>query len=139
MKRSPFSTWIYLLLVFASGIALGVFSDRIYTTKTVIAKSSATPRDPYEYQRKLVDEMRTRLKLDSAQVTELRTILDDTRSRMRELHEKDKPVMTAIHKEQLQRTEAMLKPEQRDEYAKMLAERAARDQKDREKKEKRDK
>lgn len=126
MKRSTLSTWIYLLLVFSSGAALGVFSDRLYTSNTVIAKSEAPKSDPGDYRRKVVDEMRTRLKLDPKQVTDLNAILDRTRSEMREFREKTKPQMTEIHNSQVARVNAMLSPLQRTEYQKMLDEREAK-------------
>lgn len=126
MKRSTASTWLYLVLVFASGAALGVFSDRIYTSSTVIAKSNSPRSDPGDFRRKVVDEMRTRLKLDANQVSGLNEILDKTRSEMREFREKTKPEMNAIHQEQVDRVNAMLSPVQRDEYKKMLDEREAK-------------
>jgi hypothetical protein len=126
MKRSSFSTWVYLLLVFASGAALGVFSDHIYTTKTVIAKSNAPNRDPNESKRKHIEEMRTRLKLAPAQVTQLTLILDETRGQMHDVMEKYKPEMESIHNAQVDRVKAMLSDTQRGEYVQMLAEREAK-------------
>jgi hypothetical protein len=126
MKRSSFSTWIYLLLVFASGAALGVFSDHLYTTKTVLAKSVATKNDPNEYKRKYIDEMRTRLKLDAKQVESLGQILDDARNQMRDLHEKYKPEMTSIHNAQVGRVKGILTDAQLADYQKMLDEREAK-------------
>jgi hypothetical protein len=125
MKRSTTSTWFYLVLVFASGAALGVFSDRIYTSSTVIAKSNPPRSDPGDFRRKVVDEMRTRLKLDANQVSGLNEILDRTRAEMREFRERTKPEMNAIHQEQVDQVNAMLSPAQRDEYKKMLDEREA--------------
>lgn len=126
MKRSTTSTWIYLLLVFASGCALGVFSDRIYTTSTVIAKSNAPKNDPGDFRRKVIGEMRTRLKLDEKQVSELNGILDRTRGEMREFREKTKPEVTAIHQAQVDRVNAILSAPQKLEYQKMLDEREAK-------------
>jgi hypothetical protein len=126
MKRSSFSTWIYLFLVFASGAALGVFSDHLYTTKTVLAKSVAAKNDPNEFKRKYMEEMRTRLKLDPKQVASLGGILDDTRARMHDLHEAYRPQMTSIHNTQVERVKGILAGTQVVEYQKMLAEREAK-------------
>jgi hypothetical protein len=126
MKRSSISTWIYLLLVFASGAALGVFSDHLYTTKTVLAKTVSTKTDPNEYRRKYIDEMKTRLKLDAGQVTSLTAILDDARSRMRDLHEKYRPEMISIHNAQVEKVNEILSDSQKALYQKMLQEREAK-------------
>jgi hypothetical protein len=126
MKRSSISTWVYLVLVFASGAALGVFSDHLYTTKTVLAKSVAVRNDPNEFRRKYIDEMRTRLKLDGKQVSTLSEILDQTDAQMHDLHQKYRPEMTAIHNVQVDRVKGILSDPQRNEYEKMLAEREAK-------------
>jgi hypothetical protein len=126
MRRSTASTWIYLVLVFASGAALGVFSDRIYTSSTVVAKSNPPRNEPGEFRRRVVDEMRTRLKLDATQVSGLNEILDKTRTEMHDFREKTKPEMTSIHQAQVDRINAMLSEPQRLEYKKMLDEREAR-------------
>jgi hypothetical protein len=105
---------------------LGVFSDHLYTTKTVLAKSVATKNDPNEYKRKYIDEMRTRLKLDAKQVESLGQILDDARNQMRDLHEKYKPEMTSIHNAQVGRVKGILTDAQLADYQKMLDEREAK-------------
>ncbi len=128
MKRSGVSTWVYLILVFASGAALGVFSDHLYTTKTVLAKTVASKNDPNEYRRKYMDEMRTRLKLDPRQISTLNQILDETNVQMHDLHEKYKPVMASIHNSQVSRVKGILTVSQLSEYQKMLDEREARRQ-----------
>jgi succinate dehydrogenase flavin-adding protein (antitoxin of CptAB toxin-antitoxin module) len=130
MKRSSLSTWVYLLLVFSSGAALGVFSDHLYTTKTVLAKSVAAKNDPNEFRRKYIDEMRTRLKLNTDQVNNLSQILDQTDTQMHDLHQKYRPEMTSIHNAQVESVKRLLTDAQRSEYQKMLAEREARRQAD---------
>ena len=130
MKRSSLSTWVYLLLVFASGVALGVFSDHLYTAKTVLAKTVAARNDPNEFRRKYMEEMRTRLKLDAKQVSTLSQILDETGVQMRDLHEKYRPEMTSIHNAQVDRVRRILTIDQRSEYQKMLDEREAKRQAD---------
>src|SRR5271155_4275775 len=124
--RSSISTSIYVALVFLSGAALGVFSDHLYTTKTVLAKTVAARNDPNEFRRKYIDEMRTRLKMDATQVATLSQILDETDVQMRDLHQKYRPEMTTIHNAQVDRVKGILKAEQVSEYQKMLDEREAR-------------
>jgi hypothetical protein len=120
MKRSAL---IYLLMVFIAGAALGVVSDRLYTAKSVIAKSKPTAA---EFRQRYIEELRTRLKLDAKQVTRLSEILDDTDKRMQELHERDRPDMIAIHKDQVDQVHAILTEPQRTEYDKMRKERQKR-------------
>jgi hypothetical protein len=126
MKRSSVSTWIYLLLVFSSGAALGVFSDHLYTTKTVLAKSVAAKSDSNEFRKKYIDEIRGRLKLNPQQVSTLSQILDQTDVQMHDLHEKYRPEMTSIHNTQVDLVKGILTDTQRSEYQKMLDEREAR-------------
>jgi hypothetical protein len=126
MKRSNTSTWIYLLLVFLSGAALGVFSDHLYTTKTVLAKTVAAKSDPNEFRLKYIDEMRTRLKLDSKQIATLNQILDETEVQVRDVHQKYKPEMTSIHNAQVDRVKGILSEGQQTEYQKMQDERDAK-------------
>ncbi len=126
MKRSSISTSVYLALVFLSGAALGVFSDHLYTTKTVLAKTVAAKSDPNEFRRKYIDDMRTRLKLDTKQVATLSQILDETDVQMHDLHQKYRPEMTSIHNAQVDRVKVILSDAQRSEYQKMLDEREAR-------------
>jgi Mg2+/Co2+ transporter CorB len=128
MKRSNTSTWVYLLLVFLSGAALGVFSDHLYTTKTVLAKTVAAKSDPNEFRRKYVEEMRSRLKLDSKQISTLNQILDETEVQVRDVHQKYRPEMTSIHNAQVDRVKGILTNGQQTEYQKMLDEREAKRQ-----------
>jgi hypothetical protein len=125
-QRSSVSTSIYVALVFLSGAALGVFSDHLYTTKTVLAKTVAARNDPNEFRRKYIDDMRTRLKMDPAQIATLSQILDETDVQMHDLHQKYRPEMTSIHNAQVDRVKGILKSEQVAEYQKMLDEREAR-------------
>ncbi len=121
MRKSSFSAWVYLLMVFAAGTALGVVSDRLYTAKTVIAKS--TRPSAGEFRRKYIEDLRARLKLDDKQVTQLSQILDATDKRMKALHERYSPEMTAIHKEQVDRVHEILNDTQDVAYDKLRQER----------------
>ena len=123
-SRAPI--WAYLLLVFAGGGVVGVFADRLYTVKGVSADSRAQPRTPDEYRQKYVEELKTRLKLDAVQVAKLNAVLESTQERMHQLHEREKPEMTAIHQEQVDRVHEILNDKQDVEYDKMREEREKR-------------
>lgn len=122
MKRSSLSLVLSLLLVFASGIAVGVFGRGYYESKAVTAKSER-PRSSDDYRKAYVDEMSKRLTLNSAQKAKLNEILDDTRTKYRAVRERHKPEMKAIQDQQVETVNAMLTAAQRIEYAKMRAER----------------
>ena len=121
MQRSSLSTFLYLARVFLSGVVLGGFGMRLYTLKPVTA--SVSPRSPDEFRRRYVAELRSRLNLTDAQVDQLQPILDDTRRRNREFHEKYRPELKAIQDEQVRRIRAILTDAQQSLYTKMLDER----------------
>jgi hypothetical protein len=134
MKRAGQSPVLYLLLVFVSGAAVGGFAHRLYTMNTVLA-GPAAPK-PDDYRREMLKEMRTRLSLSDQQLTQLTSILDDTKSRYHEVKtrwdrqakEASRPELQAIQAESVQRIKAILSETQRVEYDKFRAEREKRHQ-----------
>jgi hypothetical protein len=125
-NRSSLSAAVYLLLVFLSGALVGIFSYRLYTANTVY--SSRIPRNPEEYRRKYVEETTTRLKLSGDQVANLQQILDETRQRYHDVHERYRPELKAIETDQYKKILSMLTETQRAEYENMRAERERRRQ-----------
>ena len=121
MKRSQLAVALYAVLTFASGALVGVAGYRLYRSATVDVKGARRP--PEDYRKRYVDEMRSRLKLNEQQVTQLNAILDTTRDRFRQLRDKERPEMKAIQDEQTARIRAMLDPVQQAEYEKMRLER----------------
>ena len=114
---------LYVGLIFASGVAIGAFGHRLYTANSI---SANTTRNPEEWRKRYMSEMTSRLGLRHEQVTKLNTILDETRARFQEVHEKSRPEMEAIRKEQIQRIRAILDGAQQVEYEKMREERERR-------------
>ena len=129
MRRSTLTTGLYLALLFLSGIAVGVFGHRLYTLNSVNA--NANPRNPEEFRRRYVAEMRTKLKLTDDQVARLGPILDETRQRHHELVDKHRPEFKAIQDEQVRKIRAILTDSQQADYTAMLAEREKQRQRDR--------
>ncbi len=123
MRRSSLTTSVYLLLVFLSGAVVGVLGHS-YAARSVSANSA--PRNPEQYKRKYIDELRTRLKLNDDQVSQLSGILDETRRRFHEQHERAKPEMDRIQNDQVSKVSALLNETQRSEYEKMRLEREKR-------------
>ena len=128
MRRSGFSTARYVLLVFLSGAVVGGFAHRLYMMNSVKAAEAIVPRrpSPEEWRRQYVDEMRTRLSLDGAQLAKLEEILNSTRQRFRELREKSRPEMKVIQDAQVASINAILTESQRPEYEKLRVDREIR-------------
>ncbi len=115
---------LYLLLVFVSGVIVGVLAHNLYSAHAV--RAERRPRSAEEYRRKYVEEMTARLKLTDLQVRRLNEILDETRVRYREVRERVTPDFKAIQERQVEQIRALLKPEQLTEYEKIRAERERR-------------
>jgi len=126
MKLSKSMIATYVALVFVSGMVLGVFGQRLYTESVVSAKSTGRPT-PEEWRKRYTAEMQSRLKLQPDQLTQLNAILDETRARTREVHERTIPGLQTIRKEQQDKIRAMLQPAQQTEYDKILMEREERE------------
>ena len=107
---------LYVCLVFASGIALGTISDRLYATITSRSSPSETYRETY------ISRAKSRLNLTDKQVAQLTAIMDETRSRFREVQEKMTPELRAIQQQENQKIREMLSPEQSAEFDKVIQE-----------------
>lgn len=118
MRRSNLATFLYLAVVFVSGAVVGGFANRLYMVRSVIAVTppNPAPRNHAEIRKQYVEEMRSRLHLAPAQVTQLQQIMDATGQRMHEMHK-------TIEDEHVQKVVAMLDDSQKAEYAKMREER----------------
>lgn len=121
MQRASLSTALYVALVFLSGILVGAFGLRLYTLSSVPA--NVNPRNPDEFRRRYVAELRDRLKLTDEQVNKLQPILDETRRRNREFHEKHRLELKAIQDEQVRQIRGIITDAQQAEYTKLLDER----------------
>ena len=122
MRRSNFTTLLYLLLVLLSGAVLGVFANRVYMTK-VDAATSVPPRphNHIEFRNHYIHDMRTRLHLTDAQAAQLEQIMDGTDQQFRQMRR-------SIDADHQHKVMAMLDDTQKAEYAKMIAEREKRRQ-----------
>jgi hypothetical protein len=118
---------LYVGLVFLSGGVLGVFGDRLYTVTTVASKGKNAPKpSPEEFRRGYLGFMQKRLTLTEPQVTQLGLILDETRARMNEVHERTIPEQQEIQKTQSDKIRALLSPAQQIEYDQVIKERRER-------------
>ncbi|MFZ5926569.1 MAG: hypothetical protein ACOYX1_03880 [Acidobacteriota bacterium] len=121
MKRSNLTLVLSLLIVFSSGVVVGVVGDRYFGGAQKAAHKA--PRTPEDYRRAYVEEMNKRLRLSPDQLRQLNQILDETREQFRQLREKQRPEVRALQEAQTEKINAILSPEQREEYARMRKER----------------
>lgn len=128
MNFSRKSIAFYVGLVFVSGAVLGVFGDRLYSVTTVVSKGgkNAPKPSPEEFRRGYLGFMQKRLSLTDPQVTQLGLILDETRARMNEVHDRTIPAQKEIQKTQTDKIRAMLTPAQQSEYDVVIKERRER-------------
>jgi len=127
MNFSRKSIALYVGLVFVSGAVLGVFGDRLYTVTTVASKGkNASKPSPEEFRRGYLGFMQKRLSLTDPQVTQLGLILDETRARMNEVHDRTIPAQQEIQKSQSEKIRALLTPAQQAEYDVVVKERRER-------------
>jgi hypothetical protein len=124
MKSGKLSLIGYFVLVFLGGGVVGALSQRLYTATTVNAKPQR--RSPEEYRNRYIEEMKTRLKLDDGQSSQLNVILNETEEKFRTVRQKMDPEMKAIRNEQVDRVNGILNEDQKKEYQKMRDERADR-------------
>ncbi|MBI3207881.1 MAG: hypothetical protein HYZ37_03150 [Candidatus Solibacter usitatus] len=124
IKRSGVLVGLYVLAVFASGVLVGGFGQRLYSEKTVSAKSGRP--SPKEFRARYVDSLKTRLNLDQAQLTLLTEILNESDARFKASREKMDPEMKQISLDQRSKIAAMLNAQQKVEYEKLLEERKNR-------------
>jgi hypothetical protein len=103
---------------------------------TVIAKPNSTPD---EWRQKYMAEMKSRLNLREDQILRLNILLDETRSRVREVHERHRPEIDEIKHEQTLKVSGMLDPGQKVEFDKLIKERDERAEHERQQQEQQEK
>ncbi len=128
MSQSRFSALLSLIAVFVSGTLVGVFGYRLYMVNTVqsgTAPAATRKFDPEEVRRRILADMKQKIKLDDQQVKQLDQILDETRQRFRQIHDKLNAEGRAVHDEQIKEVQAILRPDQRPLYDAWRAQREA--------------
>jgi hypothetical protein len=117
MARPQVNAVLSAVLLFICGVAVGVSAQRYFQHASVRAANSD------DWRAKYLEEMRTRVHLDSHQLAQLDLILDETRRQSREVHERNKPELLEIKQSQIARVKAILSADQIQLYEKLLAER----------------
>ena len=121
MKLTRWTVALYMGLVFVCGGVVGAFGHRLYTVSGVSANVAS--RNPEEFRKKYLADIKARLKLTDAQVTEMSVIMDDTRMRFRETRAIIEPQMKKIREDQQRKFAELFSPEQLAEWQKIAEER----------------
>ena len=124
MKLTRWTVALYMALVFACGGVVGAFAHRLYTVSGVSA--NAAQRNPEEFRKRYMAEMKARLQLSDDQASKLGTIMDDTRAEFRDVRGKIEPDMQKIRDDQRQKISELLSPSQQAEWQKIVEERQRR-------------
>lgn len=122
MPRTRLTIALYLILVFASGIMVGLVSYRLYATNT--ASASTTRPSLGDFRRHYLDGMRDKVGASAEQLRAINAILEDTRRKLDELAAKEKPLHDEIRNEHIQQIRDLLNDQQKIAYDNWRAERA---------------
>jgi Spy/CpxP family protein refolding chaperone len=131
MANTKLSAFFSLLLVFASGIVVGIVGYRVYSAAAPSSVSKAPQKKmaPEEFRKQLMDEMAKEVHLDDQQISQLRQIYQDTDANFNQvrddLNSKLHTQGAAIHEQQVEKIKAMLRPDQIPLYDALRARREA--------------
>jgi uncharacterized membrane-anchored protein YhcB (DUF1043 family) len=145
MPKSKVSAFFSVLLVFASGAAMGAVGYRLYVVKTVASSPVGQPPSkkkttPEDYRKRVVAHLKDTLKLNDQQVAELQKIYDWQGEQFTPINKKydaqieqvTEPVrkefgqqLEQIHVAAIAKVKAILTADQQPLYEKWLADRAA--------------
>jgi hypothetical protein len=124
MPRTRLSAILYLLLVFGSGILVGVASTHLYAVKASVAPASTAPRTLAEFRTRYMSSMRAKIpNVTDDQVTAVSKILDDTKKKFDDLRREERPTRDKIQQDQIDQIRAALTDAQRPAYDAWRAER----------------
>ncbi len=121
MKTTRWTVALYMALVFVCGGVVGAFAYRLYTVSGVSA--NVGPRNPEEFRKRFMADLKSRLQLNDDQAAKLGTIMDETRMRVRAARMSIEPELEKIRADQRQRISELLSPNQQVEWQKILDER----------------
>jgi Spy/CpxP family protein refolding chaperone len=120
MQRNQLTAAAFAALLFGGGAAVGALGQRYYAATIVNAKAPDPGRHRY------ITEMQDRLKLTPAQLTQLETILDDTKAQYHAVRDSYKPQMLKIKQAHIERVKSILTAGQIPAYEKLVTEREQR-------------
>jgi hypothetical protein len=123
MPRSRLSAVFYVILLFASGVLVGVVSTRLYTVKASVSPASTAPRTMEEFRTRYLSEMRTKVGVNDQQIAAVTKILDDTKKKFDDIRRQERPMRDQIQQEQIDSIRAVLTDAQKPAFDAWRAER----------------
>src|SRR5579863_6198612 len=123
LSRSRTTIALYLVLVFASGILVGVESHRMYATTSTARAKTDPPKNMGEFRRRYLDGMKTQVGVSDTQLAQINIILEDTKKKVNELAAAEKPLHDQILQEHVDQIKDLLSPQQKIAYDNWRAER----------------
>jgi uncharacterized membrane-anchored protein YhcB (DUF1043 family) len=141
MPKSKVSAFLSVLLVFASGVAMGAVGYRLYVVRTV-ASSVGQPgknkkeMNPEDFRKVVMAHLKDAVKLNDQQLEEVQKIYDwqgdqftpirkGTQAKIDQARLEFDQQRSQIHQAAVAKMKAILTPEQQPLYDKWLADRAA--------------
>jgi hypothetical protein len=121
MRAVGWKIALYFALVFAAGIGVGILAQR-YVIPVPARADARPPRESDRFRQAMVEELTKRLRLDPGQVTQLQTVLDQSRKAFQDFRERHKDEMKVIYDHQHEQIAAILRPDQRVAYENLRAE-----------------
>jgi len=112
-----------ILLVFILGSVCGALVTHMIYRQRMDKMISGGPEVREEH---IVRRLVSRLDLDHGQTEQVRAIIHETHTAISEVRRKNHPQVETLISESQRRISALLKPEQKAEFEKLLAERRAR-------------
>jgi hypothetical protein len=119
------TTLLYMLLVFAAGVLIGVTSHRLYDTNTASASTANGPQNMTEFRKRYLAEMRDRVHVNDKQIAAVVQHLDDAKRRFDDLRAQEQPLHDRIQQELVDEIRGELSEDQRPAYDKWHTERLA--------------
>jgi hypothetical protein len=137
MPKSKVSAFLSVLLVFASGVAMGAVGYRLYVVKTVVNPVQAKKKtSPEEFRKLAMARLKDAVKLTDQQLIEVQKIYDWQGDQFTPINKKYQAKIDEdrkefdqqrdlIHEQAVAKMKAILTAEQQPLYDKWLADRAA--------------
>ena len=119
MRRNHLAAVALAIGLFVCGAAVGAMAERYYTVRVVVAKTFSE-----DFRQHYISETRERVHLTAAQVSQLETILDETKAKVKAVRDVYRPEMLKIREEQIARVKTILTPDQIPAYEELVSERA---------------
>lgn len=130
MPKSKLSAFVYLLIVFVSGGAVGASAYRLYMVNEAHSVGAPSPPaqrkvDPEEVRRRILSDMKARINLDDQQVSQVDQIMTETREGFHQIHDKLNAAGRQLRDQQIAKIKAVLRPDQQALYEQWRTERDA--------------